>query len=175
MSAARVLAVCMAWLQVHRAWFTDSEAQHEAETRAHTKAALDTYYQNIEADERGIYDSLPPSERDAFRVCRDLARCEAEPPPQFFLSGCQLALRIGALPTEAARTLQRLKRIGIIAMTKQGTKRTAGVLGRANLWKWNMSLESFERRTGDDAESNSASAVDALTDKKGNEASPPER
>lgn len=180
MSPARVLAVCMAWLQIHRDWFTDTEEQHAAETSAHIEATLATYRQNLKTGERGIYDSLLQSERDAFRVCRDLARCEKEPPPQFFLAAGELALRIEGHATAASRILQKLEALGIVSLVERGTRHAPGARGRANKWKWNMSLEPFERVAAADCPDadgadNSPSAVDALTDKKGRESALPRK
>jgi hypothetical protein len=170
----------MAWLQVHREYFNDTEEQHAAETSIHIKATLATYRQNLKPGERGIYDSLTDPYQDAFRICRDLARCDGPPPPpQFFLAAGELAQRIDGHGTAAARILHKLERFGIIALTEQGTKHTAGVQGRANKWKWNMSLEPFAQNPPGlsaeiGTEENAASAVDTRNDKKPEESTPPE-
>ena len=180
MSPARVLAVCMAWLQVHREYFNDTEEQHAAETSTHIDATLATYRQNLRTRERGIYDSLSVLYRDAFRICRDLARCDGPPPPQFFLSADELAQRLGTSPSAATNMLRKLAGLQIFTKTERGTKRAAGVQGRANKWQWNMSLEPFEqiatlRTLEPDAATKSAPAVEQRNDKKQEEPGHAER
>ncbi len=122
----------------NRAFFNDSREQHMKETKAMLESVAKTYIESLNADERGIYDALPENEREAFRICRDLALLP-EPkrePLTFFLSFNQLGDRLGIYPTQAQRIMRQLESYGLLKQLKKGTRRAAGVPAEAGTYQW---------------------------------------
>lgn len=97
-----------------------------------------TYSESLHEGERKIYDALDEQERDAFRICRDLALLK-EPerePLTFFLSFDHLGDRLGIFPMQAQRVMRQLGNYGLIKLVKKGNRRAAGVRGEAGIYKW---------------------------------------
>ena len=120
------------------ALFNDTREQHMKEAKAMLESVTKTYTEELNADERGIYDALPGHEQEAFRICRDLAMLpEPKRDPQtFFLSFNHLADRLGIHPMQAQRIMRQLESYGLIKQVKKGTRRAAGVRGEAGTYQW---------------------------------------
>ena len=102
------------------------------------ESVTQTYIQTLSKTEQQIYTQLDERERDAFRICRDLAMLPdpPRPPGSFYLGFNHLADRIGILPMEALRTMRHLQKYGLLALIKKGTRHTAGVPGKAGFYGW---------------------------------------
>ncbi len=133
-----VLELVGCFYDCNRALFNDPREQHMKEAKAMLESVAKTYIESLNAGERGIYDALPENEREAFRICRDLALLpEPERPPlTFFLSFNHLADRLGIYPTQAQRIMRQLESYGLIKLLKKGTRRAAGVQAEAGSYQW---------------------------------------
>ena len=136
-----VLELVGCFYDCNRALFNDAREQHMKEAKAMLESVAKTYAETLNADERGIYDALPENEREAFRICRDLALLpEPEKPPlTFFLSFNHLADRLGIFPMQAQRIMQQLESYGLIKLLEKGTRRAKDVPGKAGTYQWLIS------------------------------------
>ena len=71
-----VLELVGCFYDCNRALFNDPREQHMKEAKAMLESVAKTYAESLNAVERDIYDALRENERDAFRICRDLALLE---------------------------------------------------------------------------------------------------
>jgi len=120
--------------------FSDSLADHLKEARCLLEGTKTNYLHNqLSMDERVRYALCSnENERATFRFCHSLAICDSgtHPPPSFFLSCAQLATRLGCLPMEAYRILQRLCQNNVIREVEKGTHRGHGGMGQATIYRW---------------------------------------
>ncbi len=137
-AAQFVLELLGCFYDCNRALFNDPRQQHMKEAKAMLESVAKKYTESLNVGEREIYDALPENERDAFRICRDLAllpQPEREP-RTFFMSFNQLGDRLGIYPTQAQRIMRQLQGYGLIVMVKKGVRRAAGVRGEAGIYQW---------------------------------------
>ena len=137
-AAQHVLELVGCFYDCNRARFNDPREQHMKEAKAMLESVAKTYAESLNEGERKIYDALDERQRDAFRICRDLALLpEPEREPRtFFMSFNQLGDRLGIFPVQAQRILRQLQGYGLIVMVKKGTRRAAGVRGEAGIYQW---------------------------------------
>jgi Bifunctional DNA primase/polymerase, N-terminal len=133
-----VLELVGCFYDCNRALFNDSRVQHMKESRAMLESVTKTYTESLNADERKIYEALDEQERDAFRICRDLALLpEPERAPlTFFMSFNQLGDRLGIFPMQAQRIMRQMASYGLLLPVKKGLRRTAGVPSIAGTYQW---------------------------------------
>ena len=104
-------------------------------------SVTDTYANLLNADERKIYTALSDArEKDAFRICRDLALLpEPERDPlTFFLSFEHLGDRLDIFPIQAQRVMRQLAIYGLMELVEKGTRRAAGISGKAGTYRWRL-------------------------------------
>jgi len=135
-----ILELVGCFYDCNRALFNDPREQHMKEAKAMLESVSKTYLGQLSEVERQIYDALPERERDAFRICRDLALL---PNPQrepltFYMSFNQLGGRLGIYPTQAQRILRQFASVGLVVLLKKGTRRATGVRGDAGEYKWTL-------------------------------------
>lgn len=137
-AAQFVLELTGCFYDCNRALFNDPREQHLKEAKAMLESVARTYIESLNEGERSIYDALNEQERDAFRICRDLAFLpEPERPPcTFFMSFNQLGDRLGIFPVQAQRIMRQLQGYGLIVVVKKGIKRAVGVRGEAGIYQW---------------------------------------
>jgi Bifunctional DNA primase/polymerase, N-terminal len=124
--------------------FNDSIEQHTQEAKHLISATLESYLLTLSESERGEYPKLSARHQDAVRICRSLASVRAldlEKVPCFFMSGDQMGNRLLLDCNAAFRVLHDLMRYGLLEMATKGTRRRAGVAGRATGWRWLGTLE----------------------------------
>jgi hypothetical protein len=133
-----VLELVGCFYDCNRTLFNDPREQHMKEAKAMLESVARTYVESLNPDERSIYDALDEQERDAFRICRDLALLTGKRRRRnrFFLSFNHLADRLGIFPPEAQRIMRQLESYGLIKLVKKGTRRAAGVRGEAGEYQW---------------------------------------
>jgi hypothetical protein len=137
-AAQYVLELVGCFYDCNRALFNDPREQHMKEAKAMLESVAKSYLESLNEGERKIYDALDEQQRDAFRICRDLAllpQPEREP-RTFFMSFNQLGDRLGIYPTQAQRIMRQLQGYGLIVMVKKGVRRAAGVRGEAGIYQW---------------------------------------
>ena len=139
-AAQFVLELVGCFYDCNRALFNDPREQHMKEAKAMLESVAKTYAETLNEGERKIYDALNEQERDAFRICRDLALLpEPEREPRtFFMSFNQLGDRLGIFPMQAQRIMRQLQGYGLIVMVKKGVRRAAGVRGEAGIYQWKL-------------------------------------
>jgi hypothetical protein len=133
-----VLELVGCFYDCNRALFNDAREQHIKEANAMLESVAKTYTESLNAGERAIYDALPGNEREAFRICRDLALLEKPGTERgtFYMSFDQLGYRLGIFPMQAQRIMRQLQSYGLIKQVKKGTRRAAGVRGEAGTYQW---------------------------------------
>jgi hypothetical protein len=132
-----VLELVVHFYDCNRALFKDSRDQHMKEAQAMLESVTQIYAASLTEGERRIYEALPEQERNAFRICRDLALLE-RPERQrgeFYMSFNQLGDRLGIYPMQAQRIMRQLEIYGLITLVRQGTRRAAGVRGEAGVYR----------------------------------------
>gem|GEM_PF-5367351 len=148
----RVIELVTLFFDLHAEIFKSSREAHAHEAGEQLRNCLDTYRLSLPGGERALYDKLKERERAVFRICRDLARCNGDQAPHFYLSAGQAALRLAEKDMTAWRELLELAEAGFITMITPGTRRRKGIRGEATVWKWNLSLEPHsELRPGAEA------------------------
>jgi len=102
------------------------------------KSVTQTYAISLAKEERKIYDMVSEDERNAFRICRDLALLERPERRrgEFFLSFGDLGDRLGIHPPQAQRVMCQLEGYGLIRLKEKGTRRARGVRGVAGTYAW---------------------------------------
>lgn len=143
LSRARVLAFSMQYFARNRALFRDSAEAHRAETTAMLNSVAASYTPSLMPDERALYVRLDPPLQDVFRICRDFAANtsnEHYPPPLFPASCKHIADRIDVRCEQGRRLLNKLVRLGIIAIHVNGSAHTKGRLGEATTYRWLLQL-----------------------------------
>ncbi len=135
-----VLELVGCFYDCNRTLFKDSREQHMKEAKAMLESVAKSYSESLHEGERRIYAALDEQERDAFRICRDLALLKT---PErelltFFLSFDHLADRLGIFPPQAQRIMHQLESYGLIKLLKKGTRRAAGVRGEAGTYRWQI-------------------------------------
>lgn len=141
LSSNRVMEFSVQFYQRHQAVFRDPIHQHENETRAMLEAVATTYLEQMPPDERKLYERLSLRQQDAYRICKDLASNTSDsefPPPLFYLSCQELADRIDVKCEQGRRLLSMLVRLGIIGVHQMGASHTKGQLGRATVYRWQL-------------------------------------
>lgn len=137
----------MSWFyRANENFFHSPIETHMQEIEAMLKAVEVSYVTELAPTEQEFWNALGERERDAFRICRDLAfRKSANelPPPLFYLSQENLAERLGLFKTSggpqgeaAGRTLRFLTDFGAIGVHIPGLRRATGTAGRATQYKW---------------------------------------
>ena len=137
-AAQFVLELTGCFYDCNRALFNDPREQHMKEAKAMLESVAKTYVEFLNEGERKIFDALNEPERDAFRICRDLALLENPDKERgtFFMSFNQLGDRLGIFPVHAQRIMRQLQGYGLIDVVKKGTRRAAGVRGEAGTYQW---------------------------------------
>jgi hypothetical protein len=133
-----VLELVGCFYDCNRALFNDPREQHMKEAKAMLESVAKTYIESLNAGEREIYDALPENEREAFRICRDLALLEKSDKARgaFYMSFNKLGDRLGIFPMQAQRIMRQLESYGLIKLVKKGTRRAAGVPSEAGSYQW---------------------------------------
>lgn len=133
-----VLELVGCFYDCNRGLFKDSREQHMNEAKAMLESVAQTYILSLTPGERGIYDALNGHEKDAFRICRDLALLASPNKSQgaFYMSFNQLGDRLGVFPMQAQRIMRQLESYGIVKLTKKGTRRAPGIAGEAGEYVW---------------------------------------
>ena len=132
-----ILELVAHFYDCNRALFGDSREQHMREAKAMLEGVVRTYVESLTTVERAIYNALK-AERDAFRICRDLAfwpEPEREP-GTFYFSFDHLALRLGNHAMQAQRMMRRMAGQGLLKILKKGKRREPGVKAEAGTYKW---------------------------------------
>ena len=123
----------------HRHIFTDTKRQHLAEARALYRGTGASYHQTLSAAQRAVFDTLTADQADAFRICQHLSKLNPETPDTFFLSGDELAKRLGAVGMKGTRLLQELVARGVLSIQTKGTRRKPGEAGKATVFRFLLS------------------------------------
>ncbi len=123
--------------QIHNLWNTICRADissHMRSAQSLWNGCENSYRSQLGCIELNCYDRLKRVEdRDAFRICRDLANREKGGVGNFFLSSRNLGLRLGFEHTRAWRIIRRLKKRMYINETKKGRQ---GANGSASEYHW---------------------------------------
>lgn len=137
-AAPFVLELVGCFYDSNRSLFNDPREQHMHEAESMLQTVMKNYPESLSANERDIYEALPERERDAFRICRDLAMLP-EPkrePLTFFMSFTQLGDRLGIFPTQAQRIMRQFAGYGLLKLVQPGTRRSKAVPGKAGSYEW---------------------------------------
>ncbi len=149
MGTETVVALLMGFYDLHARLWKDSRERHEHEVRSLLDAVLASFEADLSPEEREVYDVLPkPYWKDAFRICRSLARYEgpgAPVPPVFFLSHDELALRIGQSSQTGGNILKVFVRSGLLTIARPGVKRGPGTRGETTHYRWAPALVARTR------------------------------
>lgn len=118
--------------------FKDGLDTHMHEAEDMLKSVAVTYNSELNEQHQQIYGGLEEIQRDAFRICRDLA---ALPDPKkepftFYLACGQLGTRLGIHAPQAQRLLRLFSKYGILRLIAKGTRREPGTSGKAGTWEW---------------------------------------
>jgi hypothetical protein len=137
-SRQRVIELTKAFYEVNQDVFADSLDQHMAEAEAHLKATLDRWEETLTLADRTHLKSIPPLQREAYRICRDLAQHENNQCSlgSFYLSCDDLARRLDIDIKKAHRILAQFESIGILSIILKGTRYSKGSRGKATTYKW---------------------------------------
>jgi len=123
------------FLEINREVFTGNQEEHMASMKSLWEGCAKAYQGELTPPEAQLYEALPDSERQAFRILRDLARCRGG---EFFMSCNQLERRLGD-GSNGHRMLRRFENAyGLIEQTKPGKKWAAGVKALAGQYRWLM-------------------------------------
>jgi len=145
--SVEIVRLFMEWFyRANESFFHDPIEVHMKEVDAVLAAVESSYAAELSLTEREFWNVLGKRNRDAFRICRDLAfREEAKelPPPIFYLSQDTLARRLGLFKASgdpqgeaAGRILRLFTDFAIIGVHLPGLKRAPGNFGRATQFKW---------------------------------------
>jgi hypothetical protein len=118
--------------------------EHETSIRSLIDGTVRDYPEKLSFSERAIYGQLrDDTERAAFRIIRDLAKCDATerqcPPGVLILSRPELAARLASSSFSSARAIlckRFANDLGIIEVETRGLQRTKGQRGGATRWRW---------------------------------------
>ncbi len=125
--------------EMHRHLFKDPPEQHRRESIAMLESVAATYRQRLGDTERAAYGMLTDTERDVFRILRDLAFLP-EPrrePLSFFMSCKELADRMQMDRKSASRMLMRFEAdYGVIRTVTKGKPWQLGERPQATVYKW---------------------------------------
>ncbi len=137
------LAFFAEYCRRHRDVFKDYPMEKIlGEAESLLRACEASYPENLSEGGRATYLALPDDHlRAAFRICESLSRCQSDegtPPPQFYLSCHELAVRLGAFDIQAQRKLNHLAAVGAIQKMENGTKREKGKAGVATKFCWQL-------------------------------------
>ncbi len=121
------------------------------EVDAMLRAVEKTYEKRLSSIERDFWTALGVRDKATFRITRDLAYLtgsSALEPPEFYLSGDNLALRHGMLRSDGnpqseigARSLRTLVQFEIISVVTPGTKRSVNCRGNPTRYRWALPSE----------------------------------
>jgi hypothetical protein len=135
-----ILDLVRCFYEANRPLFNDSVQKHISEATAMLASAAKTYLESLTQTEREIYETLPNDrERDAFRICRDLARLSPEPgrePLTFYLAFGHLGDRLGIKGPQAQRIMRQFESYGLLKLVRKGTRRSAGARGEPGQYQW---------------------------------------
>ena len=136
--------------EIYKPMFNDSLDKHMHEVSFHIETIERAFEAllNSEPDELEAYKALGMLEKDAFRICRDLAawpEAEDSPPPFFWLSYHDLGIRLQIWDQQASRLMRKFRQLGILDIKEKGTKRAKGKRAQATMWKWNLSLKEVDQ------------------------------
>lgn len=134
----RVLELTRAFHQVNQDLLVDSLEQHQREATSHLRATKERWLSKLPDTTKKIYDGLPQSQSEAFRICMSLAEheCEKCPTGEFFLSAANLGNRLGIDMKKAHRILRQLEAEEAIAIITKGTRHTKKTKGMATRYRW---------------------------------------
>jgi len=137
-SRQRVIEIVKAFYEVNQDVFADSMDQHMAEAESHLKATLDQWEGELTTADKTHLKSIPPLQREAYRICRDLAQHENDKCSRgsFFLSCADLARRLGINIKKAHRILAQFEGMKIFSISLKGTRYSKESRGKATTYKW---------------------------------------
>ena len=137
-SRKRALELAEVFYAVNQDVFHDTKEQHMKEAESHLKATLLQWEGELTAEEKATLEGLPRLQREAYRICRDLAHHENAQCPggEFFLSCADLARRLGTDMKHAHRIFAQLEGMKIITISKKGTRHCKQSRGKATTYKW---------------------------------------
>lgn len=138
--ADAILDLARCFYEANRLLFNDSVQKHITEATAMLASTAKTYLESLTQTEREIYSNLPDArERDAFRICRDLALLQPEPdrePFTFYMAFGHLGDRLGIQGPQAQRIMRQFESYGLLKLVRKGTRRSAGVRGEPGQYQW---------------------------------------
>ena len=137
-SRQRAHDLAKAFYDVNQDVFADTLEQHMREAKAQLDASHDRWNKKLSIEEKTTIEGLPPLQREAYRICHDLADHESDQCPrgEFFLSCADLARRLGTDMKNAHRILAQLEGMNILAIERKGTRHSKQSLGKATVYKW---------------------------------------
>ncbi|BDS08006.1 hypothetical protein NT6N_30460 [Oceaniferula spumae] len=137
-SRQRAHDLAKAFYDVNQDVFADSLEQHMREAESHLDATHRRWTQELPNNEQTALAGLPSLQREAYRICRDLAHHENSQCPrgEFFLSCADLARRLGTDMKNAHRILAQLEGMKIITIHRRGTRHSKQSPGKATVYKW---------------------------------------
>ena len=137
-SRQRVIELTKAFYEVNQDVFADSMDQHMAEAESHLIATLEQWESELTTADKAHLNSIPPLQREAYRICRDLAQHENDQCSRgsFYLSCDDLARRLDTDIKKAHRILAQFASIGILSIILKGTRYSKGSRGKATTYKW---------------------------------------
>ena len=125
--------------EMHPNLFKDTPEQHHYEAQKMLESVAGSYRESLSEIERKIYDALPDSEQDAFRILRDLGLWSESKRRSFhfFMSCKQLGDRLQVDRQTAYRILRRFEReYGLIKCVAKGKLWVAGEEPQASTYSW---------------------------------------
>jgi hypothetical protein len=130
--------------------FGDPLQKHLEQVDSMLCGVAGTYVASLSTVERQYWAALNARDRDTFRIARDLALYAgpgAPSPPEFFLSGEALAIRLGLFRSDGrpqdeagARSLRTLVQFEIVDILVVGRGRERGAAGIPTRYRWALPL-----------------------------------
>ena len=124
----------------HHPLFHATETEHLQEVEAMLVGVRRTFLDELPTAERDLYLLQDLRIQTVYRICRDLAILGKDGPGMFFISAGDLAVRLGVDAQQAHRSLNQLRKLGILRVETPGTQRAKGIPGRATVYRWTLPL-----------------------------------
>ena len=136
-SRKRTLELAEAFYAVNQDVFHDTKEQHMQEAESHIKATLLQWEGELTEEDKVTLEELPSLQREAYRICRDLAHHESDQYPRgiFFLSCADLGRRLETDMKHAHRILAQLEGMKILSISNKGTRHSKQARGRATVYR----------------------------------------
>jgi len=126
--------------------FKDPLDRHLREVDAMLKTVEESYQNELSPTELAFWITMKQRNREAFRICRDLALHVgkgAPPAPLFYLSNGALAERLGCSRSSGkpqdeigGRLLRSFVDCEVIGVDCPGVRHGGGTVGRAAIYRW---------------------------------------